>query len=128
MFLEHPILGVGYGNYRGLFGYLSPQPVLSKVDAHNLYLQLLAETGLLGFCGFAVLLWASFCLSLKSFRTQDPLFRIVAFGVCGAIIATLIHGTVDYLLNASPQFGALFWLVLGLGSGVATRGGSRMTA
>ncbi len=44
MFLEHPILGVGYGNYRGLFGYLSPQPVLSKVDAHNLYLQLLAET------------------------------------------------------------------------------------
>jgi hypothetical protein len=55
-------------------------------------------------------------LSLKSMRGQDPLSRIIAFGVCGAITATLIHGMADYLFNISPQFGALFWLVLGLGS------------
>jgi hypothetical protein len=25
------------------------------------------------------------------------------------------HGLVDYIFNVSPQFGALFWMVLGLG-------------
>jgi len=128
MFLEHPVLGVGYGNYRSLYGDLAPDRLLSRVEAHSLYLQLLAETGLVGFCGFAFFLWTSFFFSLQSFRTHDSLSRIVAFGACGAIVATLIHGAVDYFFNASPQFGALFWLVLGLGSWAAASGRSRVTS
>jgi putative inorganic carbon (HCO3(-)) transporter len=116
LFLDHPLLGVGYGNYRSLFSDFVPGAVPGTVDAHNLYLQLLAETGLVGFLSFMALLGGFLLLSLKSIREQDPLSRIIAFGVCGAIAATLIHGMVDYLFNFSPQFGALFWLVLGLGS------------
>ncbi len=118
LFLGHPALGVGYGNFRFLSGDLVPGAVPGTLDAHNLYLQLLAETGVVGFLGFTIFLGAFFVLSLKSMREQDPLSRVIAFGVCGAITATLIHGMVDYLFNVSPQFGTLFWLVLGLGSRV----------
>jgi O-antigen ligase len=116
LFLAHPFLGVGYGNYRFLYADLVPAAVQGRLDAHDLYLQLLAETGLVGFVTFTALLWGFLHLSLKAIRDQDPLSRIIAFGVFGAITATLIHGTVDFLLNVSPQFGALFWIVLGLGS------------
>jgi putative inorganic carbon (HCO3(-)) transporter len=126
LFLDHPFLGVGYGNFRFLSSDLVPGAVPGTLDAHNLYLQLLAETGIVGFLTFAVLLGAFFVLSLKSMRVQDPLSRIVAFGVCGAIAATLIHGIVDYLFNVSPQFGALFWLVLGLGSCATIGASSKM--
>jgi putative inorganic carbon (HCO3(-)) transporter len=116
MFLDHPLLGVGYGNYRFLSANFVPGAEPGKVESHNLYLGSLAETGLIGFLAFFALLRAFLLLSLRSMRGQDGLSRIVAFGVCGAITATLIHGAVDYLFNISPQFGTLFWLVLGLGS------------
>ncbi len=122
LFFGHPVLGVGYGNYRFLYADIVPGAEPGTLDAHNLYLQLLAETGVVGFLTFTVILGAFLVVSLKSIRQQDPLSRIIAFGVCGAISATLIHGMVDYLFNVSPQFGTLFWLVLGLGSGALVWG------
>jgi putative inorganic carbon (HCO3(-)) transporter len=118
LFRDHPFLGVGYGNYRFLYADFAfvPNAVVGSVDAHNIYLQLLAETGVVGFLSFFILLWFFISPALKSIRGQDPLSRIVAFGVLGAITGTLIHGLVDYLFGASPQFGALFWIVLALGS------------
>jgi O-antigen ligase len=115
LFFGHPIIGVGYGNYRFLYAGAVPGPL----DAHNIYLQLLAETGLVGFLSFFILLWLFISLARKSIRGQDPLSRIVAFGVFGAITGTLIHGMVDFLFRVSPQFGTLFWIVLALGSRVS---------
>src|SRR5215471_5707168 len=45
MFLEHPVLGVGYGNYRTLYtdyipGWLAADA--EQIDAHNIYLQFLS--------------------------------------------------------------------------------------
>ncbi len=114
MFLDHPVLGVGYGNYKSL--YTAYIPSQENLDAHNLYLQFLAETGIIGFFSFAIVVGAFFFRSLRSMREQYALSRIIAFGVLGAITATSIHGTVDFLLNAGPQVGMLFWLLLGLGS------------
>jgi len=116
LFLDHPFLGIGYGNFRFVSSELVPVALPGTLEAHNLYLQLLAETGLVGFLVFATVIGAFFFFSLRVIREQDLLCRIIAFGVCGAITATLIHGMVDYLFNVSPQFGALFWIVLGLGS------------
>jgi O-antigen ligase len=115
-FLEHPLLGVGYGDFRFLSPEFVPGAVVGTLDAHNLYLQLLAETGVVGFLCFFVLLVFLISLALKSIGRQDRLSRIVAFGVLGAIAGTLIHGMVDFLFRVSPQFGALFWIILGLGS------------
>jgi putative inorganic carbon (HCO3(-)) transporter len=114
MFLAHPALGVGYGNYRISSLTFVPEPIGGQLHAHNLYLQLLAETGIVGFLLFFIVIGSVARNAVKLVKHPDPLFRIVGVGVCGAITATLIHGMVDFLFNVAPQFGALFWLVLAL--------------
>jgi O-antigen ligase len=115
MFLGHPVLGVGYGTYRISSLTYVPEPIGGQLHAHNLYLQLLAETGIVGFLVFFILVGSIVRSAVKLVKDPDPLFRIVGIGVCGAVTATLIHGVVDFLFNVSPQFGALFWLVFALG-------------
>lgn len=115
MFVGHPVLGVGYGNYRSLYGDYLPGARPDELDAHNLYLQLLSETGMVGFLIFCILMVAFARIALKLARRADPFDRLVGVGVGGALAATLIHGMADYIFNASPQSGALLWLVLALG-------------
>src|SRR5262249_46848070 len=50
LFLSSPVVGVGYGNFRALYDI--PGVASGIFDVHNLYLQLLAETGLIGFAAF----------------------------------------------------------------------------
>jgi putative inorganic carbon (HCO3(-)) transporter len=114
MFLSHPVLGVGYGTYRISSLTYVPEPIGGQLHAHNLYLQLLAETGAVGFLVFFALIGAFFYIGVKLVKDPDSLYRIVGIGTCGALTATLVHGMVDFLFNVSPQFGALFWLVLAL--------------
>jgi putative inorganic carbon (hco3(-)) transporter len=116
MFVSHPVLGVGYGNYRSLYNdYLGGRgPDL--LDSHNTYLQFLADTGIIGFLVFCALMVAFARMALKLARQPDPFYRLVGVGMGGALAATLIHGLVDYLFTANPQFGALFWLVMAIGT------------
>jgi putative inorganic carbon (hco3(-)) transporter len=116
MFLGHPILGVGYGNYRSLYNDYLPGITPDQLDAHNLYLQFLAETGVVGFMAFCILMVTFARIAINLARQADSFYRLVGVGLGGALAASLIHGVVDYIFNASPQFGALFWLVLALGT------------
>jgi putative inorganic carbon (hco3(-)) transporter len=115
LFLQHPVLGVGYGNYRSLYSDYLPGIGPNELDAHNIYLQFLAETGIIGFAAFFLMLAAFARIATRLAKNIDPVYRMVGIGVGGALTATLIHGGVDYLFNVSPQFGALFWLIMALG-------------
>src|SRR5215510_3314743 len=115
MFFEHPVLGVGYGNYRALYNDYLPGVTPDQLDAHNLYLQFLGETGIIGFGAFCLLAWLFARTAIKLARNSDSFYCLVGIGMGGVLAATLIHGLVDYLFNGSPQFGGLFWLVMALG-------------
>jgi len=128
IFLEHPILGAGFGTYRFSFHRFIPG-IRDDLDAHNLYLQTLAETGVIGFLIFFASVVVFIRIAVRLLRGTDPLMRIVGLGAGGAIAATLVHGMVDYIFIASPQFGNLFWLVLGLALAAAelSEQGGRVT-
>jgi O-antigen ligase len=84
-------------------------------DAHNLYLELLAETGLVGFLAFAFLMIATMRTALKRYQgAQTEFGKIICFAVFTAMIGVLVHGTVDYLFHTTPQVATLFFLVLGI--------------
>jgi O-antigen ligase len=64
MFAEHPILGVGAGNYKPNYQrYAQLVGIEFRAearDAHSLYVQILAETGILGIAAFLGLVYFLF--------------------------------------------------------------------
>ncbi len=118
-FVHSPMTGVGWGNFVGLYG-----PDLSSVsdlvpagvfEVHNIYLQLLAETGLIGFLAFFYLFLQSWRLARSQLGSSVDFLNVaMAFGVLGALLSVLVHGFVDFLFLVSPQFGTLFWILLAL--------------
>ena len=56
LFLANPVFGIGWGEYRTtLSGGIA---AFSDLDTHNIYLQLLSETGIVGFICFIVPMFA----------------------------------------------------------------------
>lgn len=115
VFARAPVLGIGFGNLRALMGGLLNLPDGWTGDAHNLYLELLAETGIIGFLAFALLAGVAMRGALKRYRClQDEFGRIMGFAIFAALAGVLSHGAVDYLFHTTPQVAALFFLVLGM--------------
>ena len=118
LFVHSPIIGVGWGNFVELYGpYVSsfswiPSGVL---EVHSIYLQLLAETGIVGFASFFLFLFRAVQQALHQLRcSAEILDKALAFGVLGGILTILVHGFVDFVFQVSPQFGTLFWMLLAL--------------
>ena len=113
-FMHSPVIGVGWGNFAAF--YDPDLPFMAGVLAvHNIYLQLLAETGLVGFVAFFYL----FVQSWRQARSQwhssiDFLDGALAFGVLGALLSVLVQGVTDFPFQTNPQFGTLFWVLLAL--------------
>lgn len=91
IFLKKPLAGVGLGNYpEGLRVYRSID-ALYTADPHNMYLKVLAETGIGGIAAIIFLLLI-FITIVKRIRTfENPLNLMFALG----IVALLIHGGMD---------------------------------
>jgi len=111
-FMHAPVFGVGWGNFAAPYGGDIPlAPGLLEV--HNIYLQLLAETGLVGFVAFFTLVFKSWRQALHQFRSSlDFLDMALAFGVLGALLSVLVHGFIDIPFFA--QSGTLLWVLMAL--------------
>lgn len=71
MFLEKPIIGYGWRTFR----VLNQQRLGWNItnDAHNIYIQLAAETGIVGLAVFITIFIGAFVLSYKAFKMQKKL-------------------------------------------------------
>jgi putative inorganic carbon (HCO3(-)) transporter len=132
LFVGSPFFGVGYGNFVELYGsYISvPWIPVGTLGVHNTYLQFLAETGLVGFVAFALLVFRAVRQALHQMGSSiDAFDRALAFGTMGAIVTILVQGCVDFLFGVSSEFGTLFWILLALLvlSGHNRHGSSRVT-
>jgi putative inorganic carbon (hco3(-)) transporter len=115
VFAGSPLAGIGFGNLRNLLAGVIDLPDDFILDAHNLYLEVLAETGLVGLLAFASLIFAALRTAWRLLRDPAGVMTwIVGFAAFAAIAGTLVHGAVDYMFHTSPQFSAMFFLVLGL--------------
>jgi O-antigen ligase/polysaccharide polymerase Wzy-like membrane protein len=115
VFARSPMVGAGLGNLRPLMGGLLGLPEGWMGDAHNLYLELLAESGLLGFMAFAVLIVCALRAARRCVRqSRDGFTWLIGIAAFAAVCGVLVHGTVDYLFHTTPQVAALFFLVLAI--------------
>jgi len=92
MFLEHPFFGTGLGTFALRYPALRAFTETSTTGffAHNDYLQLLAELGILGFIAWFIVPLSLFVLAVRSYLQAD---RKMGTGVhCLAISATSLVG------------------------------------
>lgn len=122
MWQQRPLWGVGPDNFRRLYGsYLGMKHFDDRIYANNLYLESLANAGLMGTLALlAVLISLAVWIRKAWTRSKLPEDRLLLFGIGLALAAYCIHGLVDYFLAFSPTYGQ-FWIlagtILGLGQG-----------
>lgn len=109
-FTAHPLFGIGAKN----FSYEVEKVFGKGTDAHNVFLQFLAETGIVGTLSFIALflglLWSMFWRLLTSTDAETRLLRFVFF-------VELLLVLFDSQFN-NPLFSlrlvGVFWLLMGL--------------
>jgi colanic acid/amylovoran biosynthesis glycosyltransferase len=120
MFRDHPLLGVGPANYSPRYvayaqrlgfdtGYAGGPYRAHEQEAHNLYLETLAESGVLG----GLVLFGTFALALlAAWRARARLPRREALLAEGMFVALLVVLTASiFLHNAYPRYP---WIFVGL--------------
>ena len=125
MIKDHPLLGSGIGTFKyntlkyqaeffaqGENRSLYPHGFADK--AHNEYLQLWAEIGIVGLGIFIWLIISYFSYGLKILRKiKDEYRQGIIIGLMGAVVAVLVDGIFGFPLHL-PATIVLFWLALGL--------------
>lgn len=117
-------VGAGAGSFYTVFDGYANSLIIGFVEyAHNDYLQVLAEMGIIGFtCTGLIVLLATVQTLTALRRRNDSLMRGTAFGVGLALCWMLIHSTVDFNMqipaNAMTMSAilALAWIASGLQS------------
>ncbi len=92
-FRDHPFLGVGVG---GFGPYVSIQPYFFPIDGwkivNNEFVEILAETGILGLITFLVFLLFLVIRSFKAIKSdEDPYLKALAIGTLGGFLGILVQ-------------------------------------
>jgi O-antigen ligase len=104
-----PLLGVGPDNFRHLYGaQLGLETWDERVQANNLYLEVLADVGVLGLAAFLWMVGAPLRRARLLIKENA-----LALGVILAIGAFLVHGLLDSFLAFTPT-ALLLWMLLGM--------------
>jgi len=110
-FSSSPVIGIGVGGFGAYFsGYPTSAPDYGWPIVNNQYLEVLAETGILGLCSFLLFLLSIFYYSLLAFRkAEDKLLRAVLLATNFALLGVLIQ-----YMTFSTLYIMHIWLLIGL--------------
>ena len=112
MVLQHPIFGIGLNNFGNFIG--SYDPSLDVNQAHDLFLNITAERGLLGLITFVIFLVWLFRTSISSvWRAPDTTYRVLAAGLTASFAAFLADSLFD-VAYYDYKILLLFWLLVGI--------------
>lgn len=98
MWTDHPWLGVGIGNYEPVYGqYALPLWPYALGHAHNYYLNIAAEAGVLGLASYLFLWGAALIGAWRAARRASGWLWGVALGVLGMLVHLSVHNLFDNL-------------------------------
>ncbi len=113
-----PLFGTGLGNYGDFFSHFQSRLEFYTSDPHNLLLQVLSETGLIGFLLFIIFV---FSLAYTLLRSPIPegwagLFKL---SLEASLLGAFAHSLLDFDWTF-PAFTAHFFFFVGLLSVLST--------
>jgi O-antigen ligase len=107
----HPLIGTGLGAFGVVYTrYDSHNGLFRLEQAHNDYLQVLSDAGIIGAALGLFFIVALFRMGLARRETGDEFRRGVATGALAGCFAILVHSFFDFTLHTTSN--ALLFLVL----------------
>ena len=121
MIKDHPILGVGNGNYRTLYNHyhnnishITDYEAHNNFHPHNAYLKAQSELGIMGTISLLGFLITSFTKCNRfSNNIKDKFYKNFYKGFSASIIAFMFMNFVDNFFSA-PKVVAFFFILLGI--------------
>ena len=111
MWLDHPLAGVGIGEFR--FNVQSFSPVIDKrISSHSLYIQVLSETGIIGALLVFLLLAITLISLWKATKSTDLAQKSLSQTWLILFVIILLGGITKTELAEK-----MLWIVIGLGAG-----------
>lgn len=121
MFRSAPLFGVGPGNYSVAYPEFAVGAwYASRGHAHNYYLHIAAEAGIIGFIAYLALIGGVIRQAVCALRrTTDPVLYGTAVGGCGIIAAVAGHNLFEnlHVLNFGIQLAVVWAIVDGIARG-----------
>lgn len=113
MWKDYPVFGSGLGSFPVVFPrYSADATAMPYTHAHNDYVELAAEVGVLGLALLGLMVLMSFAAALRAqYLRRDPLMRGLSFAAIMGILALMIHSAVDFNLQI-PANALTFMLLL----------------
>lgn len=113
MFLDSPILGVGPGSYVIEYKHYAILPWWTDPlgHAHNMYLHMLAEVGMIGLFVYVAMVvsWISFSVVLVRSDATDRWLYLKA-GILATVVAVSVHSVFDNLYVQGLNIQLAVWL------------------
>ncbi len=98
MFADHPVLGVGIGNYAVAYPAYHPRGWYAPLaHAHNYFINIAAEAGALGLAAYLLLIGSALWYSYAAITQSGGARSAAVLGVLGALVATNFHNFFDVL-------------------------------
>lgn len=111
IFSDFPILGIGVENFPLFYpAYAPPGADISMRSPHNLYLQLLVETGVLGFAAMG----AVFLVAFRFLRIAQGNHRASYASRMAVFLRGSLIGYLAASLFISTVIYEIFWIIIGL--------------
>lgn len=117
MFDDQPFRGVGAGNFNERYEdyFVRQEFRFTRGHAHNFYIHMLAEVGLVGLMLYLSLIASFVALALIVLvRAPAGFERMLALGAFGTIVSVGVHNVFEnlHVLNLSIQLGLVWALVV----------------
>jgi O-antigen ligase len=111
MFLDHPFLGVGWDAFGVAFTSYDTRSGLFRVEqAHNEYLQFLAEGGIPGLLSVVLFIYLLFRQSLRTIAGGGGIVKEASIGALAGCFGIITHSFFDFPLRTPSN--AFFFLML----------------
>ena len=122
MFAEHPWLGVGIGNYEPVYpAYRLPRWTDPLGHAHNYYLNIAAEAGVMGLGAYLLFWLAAAWLAWRRVRRTAGIQRGLALGILAAMAHLAVHSIFDNLYVQGIYLQVALWIGLIIPPGGSTQ-------
>lgn len=120
MIKAHPLIGIGANTYMKNYKKYKQFPeyrnvvTLDYMYAHNMYLHMICETGLIGMAVFIWLLYNLFARAKIIYKTQNQKYlKVLAISLAACLTAFLVNGITESSLYYS-RVAVIFWYLCGL--------------